>query len=99
MTDRFKVLQIVWLALMGGVVTCAVVTYALLTVMDVEMTGLTGLPPMVLRVAGPAAVVMMGGGLLVRRRLLESIPAGARGEERLPRYHAAVLVGLAIIEG
>jgi hypothetical protein len=96
MTDRFKVLQIVWLAMMGGVVTFAVVAHALLTVMDLEMAGL---PPMVLRVAGPVAVVMMGAGLLVRRKLLEAIPPGARGEERLARYHAAVLVGLAIIEG
>ena len=89
-------LQIVWLALMGGVATFAVVAYALLTVVGLEMASL---PPTVLRVAGAVAVVMMGVGLLVRRKLLEEIPARAQGAERLARYQAAVLVGLAIIEG
>ena len=96
MTDRFRVLQIVWLALMGGVVVFAAAAYTLLTVMDL---GMGGLPPMVQRVVGPVAVVTMGGGLLVRRKLLEAIPAGARGEERSSKYQAAVISSLAVIEG
>jgi hypothetical protein len=96
MTDRFRVLQIIWLALMGGVVTFAGVAYVLLTVMDLEMPGL---PPLVLRVVGPAAVVMMAGALLVRRKLLDAIPAGSGSDERLGRYQAAVITSLALIEG
>jgi hypothetical protein len=96
MTDRFRVLQMIWIALMGGVLMFAAVAYTLLTVMDLQMAGL---PPIVLRVVGPLAVVMMGGGLLIRRKLLEAIPAGAPGEERLSKYQAAVISSLAMIEG
>jgi hypothetical protein len=96
MTDRFKGLQIIWLALMGGVVTFAGVAYVLLTVTDLEMPGL---PPLVLRVVGPAAVVIMAGALLVRRKLLDAIPAGSGSDERLGRYQAAVITSLALIEG
>jgi hypothetical protein len=96
MTDRFRVLRIVWLALMGGVVMFALVAYVLLTVMDLRMPGL---PPIVLRVVGPSAVVMMAGALMVRRKLLGTIPADSQGDERLARYNAAVIISLALIEG
>jgi hypothetical protein len=95
-SDRFKVLQIIWLALMGGVASFAIVAYVLLTVVGIEMPGL---PPIVLRVAAPAAVVGMAVGLLVRRKLLDAIPASAQGEQRVASYQAAVIVGLAVIEG
>jgi hypothetical protein len=94
--DRFKTLQIVWLALMGGVVLFATVSYVLLAVAGSEVGGL---PPSVLRVAAPACVVVMAAALLVRRKLLEAIPRGIQGQARMARYHAAVLVGLAMIEG
>jgi len=94
--DRFKTLQIVWLALMGGVVVFATMAYVLLTVAGSEMGGL---PPGVLRVAAPASVLVMAAGLLVRRKLLEAIPASVQGDARMARYHGAVLVGLAMIEG
>jgi hypothetical protein len=96
MTDRFKVLQIIWLALMGGVLMFAVVAYTLLTVMDL---GVAALPPIVMRVVGLVAVVTMAAALLVRRKLLEAIPAGTRNEERLSKYQAAVITSLAMIEG
>lgn len=96
MTDRFRVLQIIWLALMGGVVLFGVVAYVLLQVMDLQMPGL---PPIVMRVVGPSAVVMMAGALMVRRKLLEGIPAGSRADDRLTRYQAAVITSLALIEG
>ena len=96
MTDRFRVLQIVWLALMGGVVMFAGVACVLLTVMDLQMPGL---PPIVMRVVGPSAVAMMAGALMVRRKLLEAIPAGSRADDRLTRYRAAVITSLALIEG
>jgi hypothetical protein len=96
MRERFRALQIIWLALMGGVLSFAAVGYILLTVVGIEMPGL---PPIVLRVVAPAAVVVMAGGLFLRRKLLEAIPAGVRGEARLARYQTAVIVSLAVIEG
>jgi hypothetical protein len=96
MNERFKVLQIIWIAFMGGVVSFAVVAYVMLTVIGIDMPGL---PPIVLRIVAPAAVVMMGAALLVRRKLLEAIPAELRGEVRLARYQTAVLPSLALIEG
>jgi hypothetical protein len=96
MTDRFRVLQIIWLALMGGVVMFAGVAYVLMTIVDLQMPGL---PPIVMRVVGPSAVVMMAGALMVRRRLLDAIPVSAGTNERLTRYSAAVIMSLALIEG
>jgi hypothetical protein len=94
--DRFKVLQIVWAAMLAGVVMLATVAYLMLTALGIEMPGL---PPVVIRVAAPAAFVMIAAALFLRRKLLEAIPAGATSEERSTRYQAAVISSTALIEG
>ncbi len=95
--DRFRTLQIVWIAMMSGVVVFATVVYLVLTLGDVQLA--EGFPPLVLRVLAPTAVVTMGAGLLVRRKLLDAIPRGAQPADRVSRYRAAVITGLAMIEG
>ena len=95
--DRFKALQVVWAALMGGVLTFAIVVYVLLTVVGIQMAGL---PAGLVRVVAPVAVVLMAAcALLLRRKLVEAIPQAASAEERFMKYQAAVIQSLAVIEG
>lgn len=96
METRFKTLQIVWAAMMAGVFLYALVTYALIALGSIT---LDALPRRVLTLVAPVAVVGMIAGTVLRRRLIDAIPASLAPEQRLERYSVASITGLALIEG
>ncbi len=96
MQQRFTVLQIAWAALMFGVLACALAVYFMLTIGGLE---LAAMPVQVLTYVAPVAVVGMVGGTVLRRRFVDAIPAGVTPEQRMEKYLAAVIVGLAVTEG
>lgn len=88
-------LQVIWLALLGGVATYAAVAVGLLTLGDVDLAVLS---PAVVRVAAVAVVLYTFGAELTRRRMVDAIPRNADDETRLARYQVAMIVGLALLE-
>lgn len=95
MEARFKTLQTVWLALLGGVAAYTTAGVLLITVAALDV-GVLG--PSVLTVAAATVVVYMAGGLVVRRRMVDAIPAGVDEETHFARYQTATLVGLGLLE-
>jgi hypothetical protein len=80
---------------MGGVASYTVISICLLTIGGVHF-GVIGPTPV--RVGAVVAILYMAAAVLVRRRLVTSIPRGADDETRLGRYQAATIVGLALLE-
>jgi len=91
-----KPLRLIWAALTGGVTVYACVALALITVGGLEIGGL---PPFMMNIIGPLALVLMGLGLWMRRAIPARIPRDLPAEEREGRYQAAVIASLALIEG
>ena len=96
MEARFKTLQVVWGALMAGVLVYAVVVYCLV-IFGGAVLSLA--PRRALTFVGPVAVVGMIVGTMVQQRLVRAIPPGLDPAERMARYASAVILGLAVTEG
>lgn len=93
---RFRIVTIIWLALMMGVATFGVVAYGLVA------TGNMGEPTMdagLMNLIVPLAVVLMAGGLVLGRTLEGQIPRDAEAEVKIQRYQTARIVTLAMQEG
>ena len=91
-----RIMTVIWLALMGGVVTFGVVAYGLIVSGSM---GEATLDPSLLTMLAPALVVMMAGGLVLGRRLEAMIPRDAEPAEKAQRYQTARIVSLAMQEG
>ncbi|MBM4182796.1 MAG: hypothetical protein FJ207_01070 [Gemmatimonadetes bacterium] len=96
METQFKTLQVVWGALTGGVVIYAVVAYCMIAFLQVD---LGFLPVRVMPFVAGLAAAGTFVGVLVRRRLIDSVGRDLAPEQRLARYSTAVIIGLALIEG
>ncbi|MEJ2203045.1 MAG: hypothetical protein P8170_02940 [Gemmatimonadota bacterium] len=94
--NRFRTMQVIWVALMSGVALFAVVVFSLLTVAGLAFGVLE---PRILHLAAPALVVLMFLGLAIGRRLEAAIPRDLTPELGLQRYQAARIVALAMCEG
>ena len=57
------------------------------------------LPSWVITVGASAVLVYMAGVTVVRRRMVDLIPARAAQDTRFARYQTATIVGLALHEG
>ncbi len=57
------------------------------------------LPAWVMTVGASVVLVYMAGVTVVRRRMVEAIPAGAAQDTRFAQYQTATIVGLALLEG
>ena len=95
MEARFKTLQIIWAAMLAGVVAYTAVLFVVLRLGMVEMPVL---PAWVMTVGALVVLVYMAGVTVVRRRMIEAIPAGASQDTRFARYQTATIVGLALLE-
>jgi hypothetical protein len=91
-----KPLQVVWLGLIGGVVAYACVAVVLIAVVGLE---LGGLPPIVVIVTRVLALVLMGLGLLARRKWPSLIPHDLPASERESQEQTMAIASLALIEG
>ncbi|MSR20156.1 MAG: hypothetical protein EXR91_04150 [Gemmatimonadetes bacterium] len=96
MEARFKTLQIIWAAMLAGVVAYTAVLFVVLRLGMVEMPVL---PAWVMTVGAAVVLVYMAGVTVVRRRIVEAIPAGAAQDTRFAQYQTATIVGLALLEG
>ena len=96
MEARFKTLQIIWAAMLAGVVAYTAVLFVVLRLGMVEMPVL---PAWVMTVGASVVLVYMAGVTVVRRRMVEAIPAGAAQDTRFAQYQTATIVGLALLEG
>ena len=95
MEARFKTLQVIWAVMLAGVVTYTAVLFVLVRLGMVDMRVLS---PSILTVGAAAVLVYMAGVTVVRRRMIEAIPAGASQDTRFARYQTATIVGLALLE-
>jgi hypothetical protein len=91
-----KPLQVVWLGLIGGVVAYACVAVVLIAVVGLE---LGGLPPIVVIGTRVLALVLMGLGLLARRKWPSLIPHDLPASERESQEQTMAIASLALIEG
>ncbi|MDX1495295.1 MAG: hypothetical protein R3253_14610, partial [Longimicrobiales bacterium] len=57
------------------------------------------LSPDIMNLVGPVVLVQLAGSLLLRRRMVASIPEDLPPEIRVSRYTTACIVALALIEG
>lgn len=94
--QRFRVLTVIWIGLMGGVALFAAAVYFLLSTgsastPDLELAGF-------LPTAGALAVAGMAVGLVLGRRLEARIGSGEPAD-RFQQYQTARIVSLAIVEG
>ena len=96
MEARFKTLQVMWGALMAGVLSYAVVAYCLVVFGGVV---LSLAPRRALTFVGPVAVFGMVVGAMVQQSLGRAIPRDLDPTQRMARYASAVIVGLAVTEG
>lgn len=95
MEARFKTLQIIWAALLGGT---AGYTAVVAVVVQLRVVDAPALPPGVMAIAATVAVLHMGVGTVARRRMIEAIPTDAPHDARFAKYQMATIVGLAILE-
>ena len=91
-----KPLQVVWLALIGGVVAYAGVAVALITVGGLEIGGF---PPVMMNFIGPLALALMGFGLWARRSWVQRVPRDLPPDEQESRHQGIVIATLGLIEG
>jgi hypothetical protein len=89
-------LQIIWAAMVGGVLLYTTVAYGLVIfgALDID-----AFEPAVMNIVGAVVMIWMVAALAVRRALLARIPRDLSPEERMPRYQATITVALALIEG
>ena len=95
MEARFRTLLIIWAAMLSGVVTYTAVVFVVLRLGVMEMPAL---PSWVMTAVASALLIYMGGVTVVRRRMVEAIPAGIAQDARLARYQTATIVGLGLLE-
>ena len=93
---QMKQLQIIWGALLGGVIAYTTVVYCLMTFGGVHMGVFS---PAIMNVVGGVVILYMFGALMARRTMIARIPRDAPAEQRFVRYQIATLVGTAGIEG
>ena len=95
MSQSLGQLQVIWGALVGGVVLYTVLIFGLMTagVLDAAR-----LDPAIMPYAGGVVIVYMAAGLLVRRSMVAAIPSDADSETRLARYQTATIIPLALME-
>jgi hypothetical protein len=93
--QRFRHLNIIWIAMMLGVVTMAGVLYLFSTtaVSDLQVIEDRRLVRLL-----PWVVATMAGGLLLGRRLQAATPRRALPEARLARYQTARIATFAVQE-
>jgi len=89
-----KIIQVIWLALMGGVII-----FASIALIAFGGRPIVGVDPGILMFLGPVALVVMGTGLFMRRAVVERIPRDLPPEQREQRYLSTVVASLALIEG
>lgn len=92
----FRTLRIVWVALVLSVTLYAAAVLFLITAGG---TDFALLPASLARALTLVLVVLMLLAGLVRRGLVERIPAATPEAERLARYERATLLGLVLVEG
>lgn len=95
MSKSLGQLQVVWGALVGGVVLYTLLLFGLMTagVLDIAT-----IDPAIMTWVGAAVVVYMGAGLLVRRSMIAAISPEMDRERRLAQYWLAILVPLGLME-
>jgi hypothetical protein len=91
-----KIIQLIWLGLIGGLVAYACVAVALVTVGGLDIGGL---PPIVVIATRVLALVLMGLGLFARRKWPSLIPSDLPASERASQEQTMVIASLALIEG
>lgn len=91
-----KQLQILWAAMIGGVLVYAAVAYSLIVLGGIEFHAFD---PAIMSVLGGVVLAWMVAALGVRRVMLARIPRDLPPEERRPRYLSTIVVVLALIEG
>ena len=93
--SELKQLQVIWGALVAGVVLYTAVIFVLMTAGGVRFDALD---PAIMNLAGAGVKLYMAGVVLARRLLIARIPAQAPAEERLASYRTASIVALALME-
>jgi len=92
---QLRTLQIIWVALVGGVVTYTAVVFGLLRTGAAPEASLDA---SIMNLIGAGVLAYMIGGVFVRRAMVERIPRDASPEARMAAYQTAVIVGLALSE-
>ncbi|MEM7415759.1 MAG: hypothetical protein AAF389_09710 [Gemmatimonadota bacterium] len=94
-TKALQQLQVIWGALVGGVVLYTVLIFSLITagVLDVAT-----FDPDVMTFVGAGVMVYMVAALIVRRSMVAAIPADADPDTRVSRYKVATIVPMALME-
>ena len=90
-------LEIVWMAMVGGLLAYTLLMYALIG------TGIVSLEPMfgadVMNIVGAAVMVWLVSAVFLRRRMVAGIPDDLPPETRLQRYGGVCIIALALMEG
>lgn len=89
-------LQIIWAAMVGGVIVYTTIAYGLTVLGALEIDAFD---PAIMNVVGAIAIVWMVAALAVRRALLARLPRNLPPEQRMPGYMSTVIVALGLIEG
>lgn len=94
-SSALQQLQIIWGALVAGVVLYTVLIFSLMTagVLDAAT-----FDPEIMNLVGACVLVYMVAALLVRRSMVASIPRDADAETRVSRYKVATIVPMALME-
>lgn len=92
----FRVMTIIWAALMMGVAAFAAVAWFLVSSGTLSPGAIEAGR---MNLFAPVLLVLMAGGIVVGRRLEGSIDREAEDAVIVQRYQAARIVGLALIEG
>ena len=94
-SPRIRTLQIIWAAMVAGVV---IYTAVVAVVMRTGSTPSASLDPSIMNLIGAGVLAYMVGGVFARRTMVERIPRDAAPEARMGAYQTAVIVGLALSE-
>ena len=93
--SELKQLQVIWGALVAGVVLYTAVIFGLMTAGGMSFDALD---PTIMNLVGAGVMLYMAGAVFARRLLIAKIPAQAPAEDRLASYRTASIVALALME-
>lgn len=88
-------LQVIWGALVGGVVLYTLLIFVLMTAGTLDIASLD---PSIMNMVGAAVMVYLVGGIIVRRTMVGAIPDDADRSDKIQRYRVAIIVPMALME-